>query len=135
MHPIAKAVTVATGVLFIVSSFPANAAHVRFYELHKNDGQKRIRVKNNDQPGCHNFGGWGSGKKELHRMAQVGFSWCSVYSEPDCPANKVLEARWQGKDYRIADIDVSQPQTRLLRGSKWQFAEKNVDAASWYCEQ
>ncbi len=132
MSRIAKAFTIVTSLLFLVSSLPATAAHARFYELHKNDGQKRIRAKNNDQPGCHNFGGWG--RKELHRMAQVGFSWCSVYSEPDCPGDKMLEARWTGESYRVADIDISQPQTRFLRGSKWQFAGKNVDAASWYCE-
>lgn len=109
----------------------AEKSDIRFYHLHKQDGQVRIRNKNTDETGCHNFG-WR--KKGLHRVALTGYSACYVYSEKNCPQDKLLSAMWDGKQYRQADIDITQPQSKLLRGSRWMFAKKNIKAQSWSCE-
>jgi len=128
-------------VLFILiaalsaTSFPLVAdqhGSVRMYKLNSKDQMVNRRwVKKSEQPGCHDL----RGRKKAHRFAQVGFSWCTVYSEGDCLAGSEIKAMWHGEKYRTADIDISAPQIKLLPGSNWYLDEsENILVGSWFCE-
>lgn len=114
----------ATLVTFLAGSLPftavAESKSIRFYELHKRDGEKRMRAKNTDEAGCHNF----KRDIELHRVGLIGFAWCTVYSEKNCAEGSEIPALWAGKRYRLVDFDTTKPQIRLLRGSRWEFTDK-----------
>ena len=102
------------------------------YKLNsKNQLVKSRWVKRGDEPGCHDL----RGTRESHRFAQTGYEWCTVYSGDNCEPGTELSAMWQGKNYRTADIDVKQPQVKLLPGSDWYFdRSNNVKIGSWACE-
>lgn len=104
---------------------------VRFYKLNSKDQFVRLRrIRNADEPGCHDF----RGTRDANRFAQVGFAWCTVYSGDKCEAGTEIPAMWRGGRYRTADIDVSQPQVKLLPGSQWYLHEsENTGIGSWEC--
>ena len=105
---------------------------IRLYKLNKK-GQpvKQNWVGKQGKEGCHNL----RLKREVFRVAQVGYEYCVVYGEKDCTSGSEVQAMWDGKRYRVADIDVKKPQTQLLRGSKWVLnPEENVIIRSWRCE-
>ena len=72
--------------------------------------------------------------RKVSQFAQTGFAWCQIFSEKDCAEGSEVPAMWGGKRYRVADIDIEQPQVRLLRGSEWMLSEdSNVEIRSWFC--
>jgi hypothetical protein len=128
------ALFLAIGAL-LTKTIPAiadNHGSVRMYKLNSKDQLiKRRWVKKSDLPGCHDL----RGKKKAHRFAQVGFSWCTVYAAGDCLAGSEIAAMWRGNSYRTADIDISQPQLKLLPGANWYLHEsENIQIGSWTCE-
>ena len=122
-------------ILLLAITTPAAADHhgsVRIYKLNSKDQLVKARwVKNADEEGCHDL----RGTKNAYRFAQVGFAWCIVYSGDKCEKGTERSAIWRGDKYRVADIDITQPQTRLLRGSDWYLdGSRNVEIGSWACE-
>ena len=72
--------------------------------------------------------------RNVFQFSQIGFSWCQVFSKKDCEPGSEVPAMWGGKRYRVADIDITEPQLRLLRGTEWMLSEEtNVTVRSWYC--
>ena len=105
---------------------------IRLYKLNKK-GQpvKQNWVGKQGLAGCQNL----RLKREVFRVAQIGYEYCVVYSKKDCESGSEVQAMWDGKRYRVADIDIKQPQTKLLRGSKWVLnPDQNVIIRSWQCE-
>ena len=108
-----------------------NHGSVRIYQLNSKGQLLRQRwIRNEEEPGCHDF----RGQRDVYRFAQVGFAWCTVYSGDKCMPGTEMPAMWRGDRYRKADIDISQPQTRLLPGSLWYLhQDANVEMGSWAC--
>lgn len=104
---------------------------VRMYSF--NDKQQLIRqrfTKDTEIEGCHSL----SDPEEVHRFAQFGYDYCQVFSQPNCQNGSEVAALWGGSDYRVRDIDVSEPQKILYQGGQWLLAEnENVVIQSWSC--
>jgi hypothetical protein len=132
-------VTVGAGIViclyqygFSEPVFADSHAKVRMYKMNSK-GQSFLQrwIKNKEVEGCHSL----SGGKEVQRFSQTGYNFCQLYAEDNCLAGSEVPAMWGGKRYRVADIDISEPQIKLLRGTKWLLApDKNVSIRSWYCE-
>ena len=107
----------------------AQAAEIRFYKINKKDQQSEIRlVKNRDEPGCHNL----RRKRDVYRVAQVGFTYCSIYPEKDCPDDAALTMEWRGKVKKNSVR--AQPGARLMPGDLWFFNDtKPREVRSWVC--
>jgi hypothetical protein len=122
----------ATGLLAgPTQSMATDHGSVRIYKLNSKGQPVRQRwIRNEEDPGCHDF----RGQRDAHRFAQVGFAWCTVYSGDKCAPGSEIPALWRGERYRRADIDISQPQVRLLPGSQWYLHPSgNVEMGSWEC--
>jgi len=105
---------------------------IRMYKVNNKGQHSLLRwIKDAEVEGCNSS----SRDREFQRFSQSGYNFCQLYSEEDCLPGSEVTAKWGGKRYRVADIDVSQPQLKLLRGTKWMLAvDENVTIRSWYCE-
>lgn len=104
---------------------------VRIYKLN-NKGQliQQRWVKNTHEEGCKSS----YKRREAHRFAQVGFAYCQIFSENNCLHGSEVPAMWGGRRYRMADIDINEPQIKILKGTRWILAEeKNKTIRSWFC--
>jgi len=115
--------------------FPAYVSaepSIRMYKVNKKKQQRRIVLsgKATKQPGCHNllYG------RNVSRVAQTGYAWCSLYTQDDCAEASILASRWTGDKYRKYGIDGTRPQPKLYPGSKWQPVSLDTAVQSWYCE-
>lgn len=110
----------------------ASGGSVRAYKLNsKNQLIRQSWTKNSDEAGCHDL--WRA--RQVHRFAQVGFAWCTIYAGDDCAAGSELAATWVGGKYRQAEIAEGEPQIKILPGSNWYLSDsENVEVGSWYCE-
>ena len=121
-------------LLVAVSITPAiadNHGKVRMYKLNKK-GQllKQRWLRNTEQSGCHNT----LKKSEVHRFAQVGFTYCQLFSAKNCAGESVLAVTWGGGEYRTATVDLDQPQEQIVQGTQWYLdPEQNVVVNSWSC--
>jgi hypothetical protein len=85
-------------------------------------------VRGTDEPGCHNF----IGNKDVHRVGQIGFAWCTVYSAEDCAEDAAVTATWDGRAREGSDK--SEPTPRLSEGNLWLLdPDDNVEIESWRC--
>ena len=119
--------------VFAMNTVFASNASIRLYKLN-NKGQliNQRWLGDTDEEGCHNL----RAVRKVHRFAQVGYSYCELYREKGCSEGSQVAAKWRGSKYRKADIDVKQPQQRLLPGSNWYLdPDKNIEIASWYCQR
>ncbi len=116
----------------LILPMSANAgSSIRMYKINKKDQQRRIMFGNAvKEPGCHNL----IIDRKVYRVAQVGFAWCSVYSEDDCAPDSLLPAKWTGDTYHKYDIDGSKLQPKFYPGSHWKLVSPNTPVKSWYCE-
>jgi hypothetical protein len=119
-------------VMGLVWSMPANAGQkIRMYKINSKLQQTKIvlggAVKD---AGCHNLV-WG---KHVYRFTQIGYAWCSVFTEQDCAADSRVIAYWAEGKYKRYNIDSTQPQDKLYPGSKWIVDSAADDIQSWYCE-
>ena len=119
---------------FLIAGIAAADHHgnVRFYKLNSKDQYVKQRwLKDREKPGCRDL----KRSRKVNRFAQTGFAWCTVYSGDACAAGSELPVMWGGKHYRTADIDITQPQNKLLPGSEWYLhPDENIKIGSWYCE-
>jgi hypothetical protein len=104
---------------------------IRMYRLNKK-GQaiNQLWVKKPKPEKCVNA----IRNRKVFRFSQVGFSYCQIFSQKNCAQDSEVPAKWGGKKYRVADIDIEQPQIRLLRGTEWLLSpDTNMSIRSWYC--
>jgi hypothetical protein len=118
--------------LFGESALAGETASIRLYRLNKKGQLINQRwVGDTDEDGCHDLRGF----RKVHRFAQVGYAYCELFQEHGCSKESQVTAMWHGRKYRKADIDITQPQERLLPGSLWYLdPEKNVEISSWSCQ-
>ncbi len=118
-------------VLVFVSllTMHVDAAEIRLYGVNKK-GQQREKslALNRDEPGCHNlFLG-----EEVFRIAQVGFTYCSIYLEKDCPKGEALIMKWKGRTRKNSAR--AHPTDRIMPGSMWYFSDNEErKIRSWKC--
>ena len=113
-----------------LSASSANAAEIRFYKINSKGQQSEVGfIRNKDEPGCHNL----LGSREVFRVAQIGFTYCSVFSGKDCAGEDVLTLYWQGP---VKSNSVrAQPGERLMPGDRWYFENNQTqDVRSWSCQ-
>ncbi|GJL83855.1 MAG: hypothetical protein DHS20C01_34890 [marine bacterium B5-7] len=108
----------------------AFGSEILFYNVNKKGQQSLLgMLPNRDEPGCHNM----FFSKDVFRVAQIGFTYCSVYAEKDCPEDAAMIMRWKGRVKKNSAR--AQPTDRLMPGDMWYFednAERKV--GSWHCE-
>jgi hypothetical protein len=97
-------------------------AEIRFYNMNRQGQQSQIMfVPRAGEPGCHNF----PVARDVHRVAQVRFEYCSVYAERNCAAGSEYPGRWDGR---------REPVTQFTPGSRWVLErEGHVKVRSWNC--
>lgn len=116
--------------LSVMGAGVADAAEIRFYKLNSKQQQREVGfLRNRDEPGCHNI----LGSREVFRVAQIGFTYCSVYSDKDCMEDDALTMHWKGK---VASNSVrAQPSDRLMPGDQWYFEDnQTLEIRSWSCQ-
>jgi|SaaInlStandDraft_1057018.scaffolds.fasta_scaffold324126_1 hypothetical protein len=117
-------------LMFLFFGQQANAENIHFYKVNKKGQQKEISmIRNRDEVGCHNF----RRIKDVLRVSQIGFVYCSVYSEKNCPESSVHTMNWKGKVKKNSAR--AQPSERLQQGDLWFFGDNETrPVGSWKCE-
>jgi hypothetical protein len=115
---------------FALAAGTANAAEIRFYKVNSKGQQSEVGfLRNRDKPGCHNT----LGGRDVFRVAQIGFTYCEVYSEKDCEADSALIMNWKGPVK--PNSARAQPTERLMPGDMWYFDENEpLEINSWKCQ-
>lgn len=98
---------------------------IRFYKLNKKQQQNRLVMKEKKLKlsGCHNF----FLSPRVYRLTQIGFNYCSLYSEKNCKANTEITGLWKKKSKNM----------QFTEGGRWFFNQNSqygIKAKSWYCE-
>ena len=120
------------GALAFLWSASASAGQkIRMYKMNSKLQQTKITLGGAvEKAGCHDLL-WG---KRVYRFVQIGYAWCSVYTQDGCAADSIVTAYWQDGDYRKYNIDGTKPQAKLFPGTKWIIDSAADDIQSWYCE-
>lgn len=104
---------------------------IRMHEVNSKLQQRKILLGDRaSEPGCHDLL-WG---KQVYRVTQFGFAWCSLYHEKGCPAESIVPAYWSEGKLRRYNIDSTEPQEKLFPGDKWIVKSDGIEVRSWYCE-
>ena len=108
---------------------PSRQAEIRFYSMNEQQQQRElVLVPGAGQAGCHNL----PLTRAVYRVAQVGFTFCEVYSEKDCQPGSEHNLRWSAT---TQDPDKTGPTTRITPGAKWLFATPSAaKVGSWSCQ-
>ncbi len=127
-----KPALVSAALIFSGISFSSEAGDgsVRFYKVNKKGQQSEILfIGKRNTPGCHNL----RRARDIFRVAQVGFVFCSVYAEKKCSDGTEFTLHWKGKVKKNSAR--AQPTERFLPGAMWFFEENDTrKVASWKCE-
>lgn len=89
---------------------------IRYYEINKRSQQERISVRGRNDAGCDAF----LNKPRSFRFNQVGYKYCTLYSERSCPEGSEIIARWSSNGPEV---------TILNQGGRWI-----LQGGSWNCE-
>lgn len=118
--------------LFLFWSVSASAGpKIRMYKMNSKLQQTKITLGGAvEKAGCHDLL-WG---KRVYRFVQIGYAWCSVYTEDGCAADSIVTALWSDGDYERYNIKGDEPQEKLYTGTKWIIDAAADDIQSWYCE-
>jgi len=118
-------------VILLKASEPTYAVErnqtIRFYKINNKDQADKIRftAKKAGKPGCHNF----IKKVRVHRIVQIGYNTCALYSAKNCAAESLVSAT------RSKEPD--QPKGQLAQGYSWFPVDEHKRGArlkSWLCE-
>ena len=102
----------------------ASAANFRIYRVNDEMQLDRIPAFHEDEPGCHNM----LLRFTVYRVAQIGYEYCTVYSEKDCKAGSELQVSWKQKE---------NPVTQFTQGDRWFLVSDDSHGrkmGSWYCK-
>lgn len=114
-----------------MAATPAAAEGIRFYKVNSKGQQSEVGfLRNRDEPGCHNI----LGSREIFRVAQVGFTYCAIYAEEDCPEGGAMVMHWKGRVKKNSAR--AQPTDRLMPGDLWYFEDNGTRTInSWMCQR
>ena len=136
-HPLISffGVTIVTSFLLMAGcgqkgalSIPLKKAEIRFYSINEQQQQRELLlVPGAGEVGCHNL----PLTRTVYRVAQIGFSFCKVFAENNCPTGSEYNFRWPNS---TNDTDKIGSTAKLTPGAKWLFtASSEVKVRSWSC--
>lgn len=104
---------------------PASQQPTEFRMYRANDRLQldRIPALNEDEPGCHDM----LLTLRVYRVAQIGFEYCTAYSEKNCREGSEIPVSWKNEEA---------PVTRITQGDRWFLVSdhrRGADMGSWYC--
>ena len=107
------------------------SAHIRFYSINDfNQLAELSLVPGRDEPGCHDM----PLDLSVHRVAQIGFAQCQIFTDDVCSENAAIQMRWTGKRSRT-DENKNKPSATISEGSLWQVdGQRETAVGSWRCD-
>ena len=104
-------------------------SEIRFYTINSLDQQRELSwLPKRHAEGCFNL----PVSLRLFRIAQIGFTSCSVYHGKDCAAVHTLPMVWSGKSRNNSNKEV--PTFRMTEGAMWLFSRgRKAEVRSWKC--
>ncbi|MBS1270617.1 MAG: hypothetical protein MAG794_01575 [Gammaproteobacteria bacterium] len=112
------------GLILYATCASSWAADFRIYRVNDIMHQDRILALNEDEPGCHNL----LLRVTVHRVAQIGFEYCTVYAEKDCAAGSEIPVTWKHKKAPVA---------QFTQGARWFLVSDDPQGkkmGSWHCK-
>ena len=107
----------------------APRSEIRFYTINSLDQQRELSwLPKRHAEGCFNL----PVSLRLFRIAQIGFTSCSVYRGKDCAAVHKQPMVWSGKSRNNSNKEV--PTFRMTEGAMWLFSRgRKAEVRSWQC--
>ena len=107
----------------------APRSEIRFYTINSLDQQRELSwLPKRHAEGCFNL----PLSLRLFRIAQIGFTSCSVYHGKDCEAVHTHSMVWSGKSRNNSNKQV--PTFRMTEGAMWFFSRgRKAEVRSWHC--
>ena len=107
----------------------APRSEIRFYTINSLDQQRELSwLPKRHAEGCFNL----PVSLRLFRIAQIGFSSCSVYHGKDCAAVHTHPMVWSGKSRNNSNKQV--PTFKITEGAMWLFSRgRKAEVRSWQC--
>ena len=109
----------------------APRSEIRFYTINSLDQQRELSwLPKRHAEGCFNL------PVSLHvfRIAQTGFTSCSIYHSKDCAAVHIQPMVWSGKSRK--NSDKQEPTFKMTEGAMWLFSRgREAAVRSWQCSR
>ena len=107
----------------------APRSEIRFYTINSLDQQRELSwLPKRHAEGCFNL----PVSLRLFRIAQIGFTSCSVYHSKDCAVVHIQPMVWSGKSRNNSNKEV--PTFRMTEGAMWLFTRgRKAEVRSWKC--
>ena len=107
----------------------APRSEIRFYTINSLDQQRELSwLPKRRAEGCFNL----PVALRLFRIAQIGFTSCSVYHVKDCAADHIQPMVWSGKSRNNSNKQV--PTVEMTEGAMWLFSRgREASVRSWQC--
>ena len=104
-------------------------SEIRFYTINSQNQQRELSwLPKRQDEGCFNL----PVLVRLFRIAQIGFTSCSVYQSKDCTATTTQPMVWSGK-YE-SKSNTPHPIFEMTEGAKWLFIRgREAEVRSWLC--
>jgi len=109
----------------------APRSEIRFYTINSLDQQRELSwLPKRHAEGCFNL----PVSLRLFRIAQIGFTSCSVYHNKDCAAVHIQPMVWSGKSRK--NSDKQEPTFKMTEGAMWLFSRgREAAVRSWQCNR
>ena len=107
----------------------APRSEIRFYTINSLDQQRELSwLPKRHADGCFNI----PLSLRIFRIAQVGFTSCSVYRGKNCEAVHIQPMVWSGKSLNNSNKQV--PTFEMTEGAMWLFSRgREASVRSWRC--
>ena len=107
----------------------APRSEIRFYTINSLDQQRELSwLPKRHAEGCFNL----PVSLRLFRIAQIGFTSCSVYHGKDCATVQSHPMVWLGKSRKNSNKKV--PTFMMTEGAMWHFSRgREAEVRSWQC--
>ena len=109
----------------------APRSEIRFYTINSLDQQRELSwLPKRHAEGCFNL----PVSLRLFRIAQIGFTSCSVYRSKDCATVHIQPMVWSGKSRK--NSDKQEPTFKMTEGAMWLFSRgREAAVRSWQCSR
>lgn len=111
-------------------AYAENRQFIRFYKINNKEQPTRLtmRRKTAEQAGCHNF----RLKARVFQLNQIGYEYCSLYSEKDCKESSIINATERGSE--TAESNLTEGLTWYPQSANTPTHKRGVKIKSWYCK-
>ena len=107
----------------------APRSEIRFYTINNLDQQRELSwLPKRHAEGCFNL----PVSLHLFRIAQIGFTSCSVYRSKGCAPTHIHPMVWSGKIRK--NSNKQEPTFKMTEGAMWLFSRgREAAVRSWQC--